>query len=99
MDKYDEKYEAEGGDYVPVDQWGKDHWSTLAHAESRAVNHGGVIHNPHMRCNPRLHRRFAHHSWDGRDYPTNLREGQLTPHDDWSCIEDMVAAGLLTAEW
>lgn len=93
------EYEAEGDDYIPPTLWGRDHWSTLAYTEARAVDHKGVISNPHMRCNNRLHRPFAHMVGDGREYPTRLKEGEISGHDDWSCVEDMVAAGLLTAKF
>lgn len=91
-----EEYRAEkGADYAPVEKWGKDHWSTLAYLETRTVDYDGVIDNRHMRCNPRLHREFAHH-WSGGNYPTILNgEETLDNHDDWSCLEDMVAAGYL----
>ncbi len=96
-------YEAEGDDYVPVEQFGKDHWSTFAYLETRAVDHSGVVENARMRVHARLHREFVHPMFasinDGSAYPTRLKDGELPSHDDYSCLEDMVAAGLLTAEW
>lgn len=96
-------YEPEGNDYIPVERWGKDHWSTFAYLETRAVDQKGVIDNRRMRCNLRLHREFAFNvgfgAIDGSAYPTRLRDGQAEPHDDWSCLEDMVAAGLVHAEF
>ena len=99
-----EKYTVDNpADYVPVGKWGKDHWTTLAYLETRSVDHQGVLSNKQMRCNPRLHREFAHSSLlgsviDGSKYPTRLRNDEtLDGHDDWSCLEDMVAAGLVRA--
>lgn len=88
---------------VPMEKWGKDHWSTLAYAETRVVDHAGVLDNRHMRCNARLHRELANVSAmsgiiDGGAYPTRLRDGTtIAPHDDWSCLEDAETAGLITS--
>ena len=94
-------YEPEGDDYVSVDRWGSDHWSTLAYAETRAVDHDGLIDNGKMRCDPRLHRHFAaeHHMQSSKKYPTRLRDGELEKHDDWSCLEDAAKAGLIVLSW
>lgn len=94
-----------GGNFVPVDSWGSDHWSTLAYLETRAVDADGRVENQRMRCNPRIHRSFANLGKggglvDGSKYPTRLRGNKtLDDHDDWSCLEDMVSAGLLRAFW
>ena len=99
------EYKPEGNDYIPIDQWGQDHWSTFAYLETRAVDDRGLIDNRKMRCNPRLHREFAHGGGytgmlcDGSKYPTRLKDGEIDRHDDWSCLEDMVAAGLIVAQW
>lgn len=91
------------GDYISIDRWGKDHWSTFAYLETRAVDRG-LIDNRQMRCNPRLHRELANTGFggviDGSKYPTRLRDGsEISNHDDWSCLEDMVAAGLIKAQY
>jgi hypothetical protein len=87
--------------YIPMDRWGKDHWSTLAYFETLVVDHKGMISNARMRCNARLHRNFAWmtpfspHTAES-EYPTRLKGGIEQPgHDDWSCLEDMIAAGLV----
>jgi hypothetical protein len=95
-------YENDTEDYVPVEKWGQDHWSTLAYFQAIAVDHKGVIDNRKMRCNPRLHREFAHDlpMGDASRYPTRLKNGEtMDKHDDWSCLEDMVAAGFITSEY
>lgn len=83
-----------------MELWGKDHWSTLGYLECRAVDNKGFIKNDHMRCNPRIHREFAHAgSFMGKSSPTRLKNGEMEQHDDWSCVEDMVAGGLIVMYW
>jgi hypothetical protein len=88
-------------DYVPMALWGLDHWSTYAYIASRITNHGGTLASAHMRCNMRLHSRMAYttplfgHSVTCNQ-PTILRDGsEFFNHDDWSCVEDFLAAGLI----
>lgn len=86
---------------VLIDRWGRDHWSTLGYVEIRCVDHGGRLGIRQMRCHPRLHRRPAHEgsAFGGPPAPTRLKAGATAdPHDDWSCVEDMIAEGLLTME-
>lgn len=95
-----EKYEPGNKEnYVHFSRWGKDHWSTLAYVECVAVDDGGVIDNRRMRTNPRLHRTLVGVTFgemqDGSRYPTILKDGEMNKHDDWSCLEDMAAFGLL----
>jgi len=97
-----EKYESgDAASYIPMQQWGKDHWSTFAYLETRVVDYKGVVDNRRMRCNPRLHRAFAHSaSFGSKEYPTRLSGGvEEHNHDDWSCVEDMAAAGMIVLEW
>jgi hypothetical protein len=82
---------------VPIENWGKDHWSTFAYAETLAVEHEGIIiHEPmRMRTNHKTHP-FLWNPMDGSIYPTILRNGNiLRGHDDWDCIDDAVKNGLL----
>jgi hypothetical protein len=87
--------------HVPMSHWGKDHWSTLGYVEHVDRTHRGKIDNAKMRCNERLHARFAQssvpgQSVSGRGYPTRLRDDvEIEPHDDWSCLEDMAAHGIV----
>jgi hypothetical protein len=95
------EYLPEGDEYVPIAEWGQDHWSVFAYLETAVVDHRGVINNVKMRCNARLHRIFANLGFGGQvrngaAYPTLLKGGVLLErHDDWSCLEDMIAAGLM----
>ena len=90
-------------EYVPVLSWGKDHWSTLAYAESCSVDYDGKLDNRRMRTNLRLHRQLAGIEpsgapQDGSKYPTRLKSGEINDHDDWSCLEDAANAGFIEIE-
>ena len=85
---------------VPVADWGRDHWSTLAYLETRVVDEGGRVDPYRMRCDGSRHPekvRFTPGGAHGSGgYPTRLRGGvELAGHDDWDCLEDAIAAGLL----
>jgi len=97
---------------VPIASWGRDHWSLLAYIECRCVDHRGVVDQRHLRVDPKVHsgridaRNYAQGHVPGtgaapqkrKKYPTKLKDDVEKPnHDDWSCIEDMEAGGLL--EW
>lgn len=95
--------------FVPMEEWGRDHWSTLLYLESRWVDHGGHVRNEQMSCNARRHRKlFASdgnlelsataRAWKDA-YSTRLRDGQEIGHDDWDSLEDMAAEGLLTFDF
>lgn len=77
--------------------FGKDHWSTFAFLEICAVENQGRINIQRMRCDPELHPGLAHEgSRFGKPSPTRLKHGAtLHAHDDWSCFEDLEAAGLV----
>ena len=80
---------------ISMEHWGKDHWSTLAYIETRIIDYHGGLDVRHMRCNSKLHPQFQH-IVEGKEYPTRLKEGTIVhDHDDWSCVEDMEAEGLL----
>ena len=82
------------GEAIPVDRWGKDHWSTFGYLETRVVDHKGRLYpalggergiDPHLRG----------HDWRGAEYPTRLSDGELWGHDDIDCIVDAIVAGLV----
>ncbi len=85
-------------EHIPIERWGKDHWSTFAYVETLAVDHQGFAKPEHerMRTNiqshPHLIGRF---NPDGSKYPTRLKDGEVTGHDDWDCLDDAVREGLL----
>lgn len=78
---------------IPIHAWGRDHWSTLAYVASRCAGRGGVLDKRHMRCDPVRHPHYAH--LNNTPPPTRLIEGTVTAHDDWDCVDDAIAAGLV----
>jgi hypothetical protein len=90
--------------FVPAEQFGADHWSTFAYLETRTVDYRGTIAHHQMRCDERRHPVMEAlkggmargGSSGGWRYPTLLAGGQEKPdHDDYDCIDDLVAAGLI----
>jgi len=88
---------------IPVEQFGKDHWSTLAYVETRCVDFAGVLGKDQMRCNMNRHADMAgpHQQrslvmkWQEK-YGTVLNTGTIiVHHDDWDCLEDLIAAGFV----
>jgi hypothetical protein len=83
------------GNPVPVELWGKDHIITLLYIETRCVDYKGAVAPQHMRSHPTRSHPAA---LSGGAYPTRLADGsELYDHDDWDCLYDLKAAGLL--EW
>ncbi len=89
--------------FIPVDRWGKDHWSLVAYLECRAVDHKGEIDKERMRCDADLHPGLVgmrcappFSKLKKVKFPTILKDGkQLRNHDDWSCAYDLERAGLI----
>lgn len=78
------------GEPIPVERWGKDHWSTFAYVETRVVDYGGRIDDRHMRG----------HLAGWEQYATRLREPDGTTteifgHSDYDCLRDAISFGLL----
>jgi hypothetical protein len=96
------RWRAEG---VPIEHWGKDHWSTFAYAAHVATSDkDSVIEPDRMRTDGNRHphgvgytKRMLGTDTTAKLYPTRLRQGQLLlEHDDWDCLDDAVHAGLMT---
>jgi hypothetical protein len=79
---------------IPMEEFGKDHWATLAYLETRCVDHGGVLDNRHMRCDSSRHPQFAHSNITTK-YPTRTKAGEVKNHDDWDCLDDCELLGLI----
>ena len=95
---------------IPIEDWGKDHWSLLAYIECRCVDYGGIPSRDHMRINEKKHPGLANRAvmggmeWSSK-YGTRLNgfwkngttdpSRQLPDHDDWDCLYDLEAAGLI----
>jgi len=86
---------------VPLARWGKDHWSLLAYIETVCVDKHGEIDLQRMRCDPDRHPQFLYLRGIGDElacktkYPTLLKGGELPDHDDWDCLDDLEAVGLV----
>lgn len=93
---------ATGKPSVPMEKWGKDHWTTFAYLETCAVDDGGQIDHERMRCDKDRHPGLANmacNSSYAKKYPTRLNDGtNVDNHDDWDCFEDLIAMGLVTWE-
>lgn len=72
---------------VPIDKFGRDHWSTLLYIESCAVDRGGQLDDRKMRT------KVYGKEWK---YGTILNDGtKIEMHDDWDCLTDFRAAGII----
>lgn len=87
-------------DFVPVELFGKDHWSTLAYIETKLVDGGGysVRFDPRMRQNRRHFRHLSGNKQNGVPMDVNagsrLADGTfIKGHDDWQCVQDMLHIG------
>ena len=89
---------------VPIEKFGKDHWSTLLFLETCAVDNKGNINGDRMRCDIDIHPGLGNRCSNAPGmrrvkYPTRLKDGyELPNHDDWSCFEDLCAYGLVVWE-
>lgn len=100
---------------IPMSLFGKDHWSTFAYVETRAVDHKGLLDHDRMRCHAGRHPVLLRAkrlvitaaSADGSRYPTRIKASEtddedgrhgvteVPDHDDYDCLDDLIAAGLL----
>lgn len=87
---------------IHPDRFGRDHWSMFAYVETRTVDHLGTIGHAHARTHGRRHPVMLQakgdflRTLDGSGYPTILAGGEELPdHDDYDCLDDLIAAGLL----
>lgn len=87
---------------VPVEKFGRDHWSTFSYLGCVWTGRQGEIERARMRCDVQKHPHYADPLQrlalrdTGTKYPTLLADGKTIPHhDDWDCALDLVAAGLL----
>jgi hypothetical protein len=87
---------------VSPELWGKDHFTTLLYIASVCVDNGGEPKAECMRTWPGRPLRGkvgARQPLRDKGYPTCLRDGsEVSDHDDWDCVDDMVHAGLILWE-
>jgi hypothetical protein len=88
-------------EFIPREQWGRDHWSVLAYLETRAVEREPIDFE-RLRINPARHpERAGTEKLRGKrvwrpEWGTRLRDDTRSPdHDDWDCVEDLQRAGLV----
>jgi hypothetical protein len=86
---------------IPVKEFGRDHWSTLAYIECVNVDGSGRPALERMRCNPSRHpglaegRRGPRIEWQ-TSWSSHTKSGiLLTGHDDFDCVNDLEKAGLI----
>mgnify|MGYP001587956214 CR=1 FL=1 len=80
---------------TPISSFGAQHWAMLLTVESAVVNHEPFPANV-LRAHPRRRLPFHAPPWDRRVSGTVLLDGTRLPdHDDWDCLDDLEAAGLL----
>lgn len=79
---------------MKIEQFGKDHWSTFAYAETCAVDHGGRLELRRLRMNSNKRPVGNGGMWlpSCGSYVKGKRDPE---HDDWDCLEDLEAEGLL----
>lgn len=93
--------------HVPIDKFGKDHWSLLAYIGTVVIDRSGIMEGPKLRTNkrPGIEKHFtAEAKWrpewgtrlKGYFKNTNDKTLCLSDHDDIDCCEDMEAEGLIT---
>ena len=99
-------WEPVGPSSVPVEpaMWGKDHLSMITYIVARTLDYAGVLDNKHLRIHAAVHGVFQYDpQYDGAEYPTKLADDKTTAdygvlfHDDFSCIQDLVALGYVEA--
>ena len=80
-------------------RWGREHWSLLGYI---ATCFDGEIDRRKLRCNENRHPMLAHcHSAWKDEWSTRLKstpEGEhikAIGHDDWDCLDDLEAAGMV----
>lgn len=89
--------------FIPIEQFGKDHWSTFAYIECQCVDNGGVVNSSRMRTDGDRRPWFGSSNSE-KKYPTRLKgyfensDLAVSDHDDWDCAIDLEKAGLLKIE-
>ena len=82
---------------MKLNQFGKDHWSTLAYVETCCVDNEGRLDIRRLRINETKRPiRSNGFGWDPK-YATRIKDGSIPDpsHDDWDCLEDLEGIGLL----
>ncbi len=83
---------------IPIDEFGRDHYSLLLYVESVCVDCKGVPDLRRVRCNEKTRPYMVdgHRKWDELN-ATRLRGDKRQPkHDDWDCFNDMAGVGWMS---
>jgi hypothetical protein len=78
---------------IPMEEFGKDHWSTFAYVETLVVENEQPR-RERMRCDADRHPQFAHGEFKDK-FPTRTKKGEVKNHDDWDCLDDCELVGLI----
>lgn len=79
---------------IPIDEFGRDHYSLLLYVESVCVDNAGIPAAISMRCNAKRHPGLGSCGAWKSEWSTRLRGDKRQPrHDDWDCFLDMAACG------
>lgn len=85
---------------IPMKHFTKDHWSLLAYVGHCVEDNGGGTGHlalEKLRCNEKSHPLLAG-PYTGRwqdEYTTRIKAGETQGHDDWDCLDDLEAEGLV----
>jgi hypothetical protein len=85
---------------IPIEKWGKDHWSLLAYIETCCVDQNGHFELTRIRVNPGTHPLLAVGMLSARKWGpvcnTVLNDNTLLyGHDDVDCLDDLEEAGMI----
>lgn len=91
---------------IPIEEWGKDHWSLLLYVETRCVDYNGTLDFSHLRDKLGRGTRPMGYKWSNYEDGTRLKgyflpdgtkdkSRQLKDHDDLDCLDDLEFAGLV----
>jgi hypothetical protein len=91
------EWEFDGIEPVPMNRWGKDHWTTFAYVEDAWVNHSGLLDHDRLRCDRSRHPMFyaskrmmlraGSGSADGSRYATRLKTEELGDNGLYGAVD------------
>ncbi len=74
---------------IPIELWGKDHWSTLAYIETVIVEQQYFSIKKDQRMRTHSHHKELMHIDGSDEYGTRLNnKKEIFYHDDWDCVYD-----------
>ncbi len=83
---------------MKLEEFGKDHWSTFAYAETCCVDSKGRLDSSRLRINGNKHPLMGGNgtAWNPI-YGTRAKDGKIPcpDHDDWDCLEELEREDLI----